>query len=70
MLVLTEKSIMEHRLGAGHKIKSIEYGEKIRINGVEVSYHPAGHILGSAQIRLEYKGEVWVVSGDYKSTQR
>src|SRR5581483_8649774 len=35
-------------------------------NGVHVSFHPAGHILGSAQIRLEHQGEVWVVSGDYK----
>ncbi|MEO6050272.1 MAG: ligase-associated DNA damage response exonuclease, partial [Pyrinomonadaceae bacterium] len=38
------------------------------INGVKVSFHPAGHILGSAQVRIEYKGEIWVVSGDYKLT--
>jgi putative mRNA 3-end processing factor len=37
------------------------------VNGVVVSLHPAGHILGSAQVRLEYRGEVWVVSGDYKT---
>ncbi|MEP6985735.1 MAG: ligase-associated DNA damage response exonuclease, partial [Chloroflexota bacterium] len=37
------------------------------ISGVNVSFHPAGHILGSAQIRLEYKGDVWVISGDYKT---
>ncbi len=36
------------------------------MNGVAVSLHPAGHILGSAQVRVEYRGEVWVVSGDYK----
>jgi len=36
------------------------------MNGVKVSFHPAGHVIGSSQIRLEYKGEVWVVSGDYK----
>jgi putative mRNA 3-end processing factor len=36
------------------------------LNGVKVSLHPAGHILGSAQVRAEYKGEVWVISGDYK----
>jgi putative mRNA 3-end processing factor len=40
----------------------------VRIGRVEVSFHPAGHILGSAQIRIERKGEVWVVSGDYKLT--
>ena len=37
------------------------------MNGVRVSLHPAGHILGSAQIRVEHRGEVWVVSGDYKT---
>ena len=36
------------------------------MNGVKVSLHPAGHMIGSSQIRIEYKGEVWVVSGDYK----
>jgi Cft2 family RNA processing exonuclease len=38
----------------------------VHINGVRFSFHPAGHILGSSQIRVEYKGEVWVFSGDYK----
>lgn len=38
-----------------------------RLNGVNISFHPAGHILGSAQIRLEHHGDVWVVSGDYKT---
>jgi len=47
-------------------IESIEYGVETTIGGVRVSFHPAGHILGSAQIRLERAGEVWVVSGDYK----
>src|SRR5690606_34464175 len=37
-------------------------------SGVRVSLHPAGHVLGSAQIRVEYQGEVWTVSGDYKVT--
>jgi putative mRNA 3-end processing factor len=49
-------------------IHSMEYGETRTINGVTVSFHPAGHVLGSSQIRLEYRGEVWVVSGDYKTT--
>lgn len=42
------------------------YGERIRLGAVHISLHPAGHILGSAQIRIEHRGEVWVVSGDYK----
>src|SRR5215510_15870216 len=44
----------------------IDYREKIQFGGVQVSFHSAGHILGSAQIRIEWNGEVWVVSGDYK----
>ncbi len=47
-------------------IQSLAYGETLGINGVQFSFHPAGHILGSAQIRVAYQGEVWVVSGDYK----
>jgi putative mRNA 3-end processing factor len=48
------------------RIETLDYGETRRIGDVLVSFHPAGHILGSAQIRLEHRGEVWVVSGDYK----
>jgi putative mRNA 3-end processing factor len=48
------------------RVETIAYGQPIAIGGVHVSFHPAGHILGSAQIRLEHRGEVWVVSGDYK----
>jgi putative mRNA 3-end processing factor len=58
--------IMKLRLGKKISFQAVEYGEKIEINGVSVSFHPAGHIIGSAQIRVEYKGEVWVASGDYK----
>ncbi len=62
-----EKSlpIMRHRLG-DISLSGVAYHESISINGVTVSFHPAGHIPGSAQIRVESKGEVWVVSGDYK----
>jgi putative mRNA 3-end processing factor len=56
------------RLGQGAQISTMPYGETQTINGVKISFHPAGHVLGSAQIRVEYKGEVWVVSGDYKLT--
>ncbi|HEX8446527.1 MAG TPA: ligase-associated DNA damage response exonuclease [Sphingomonas sp.] len=44
----------------------IGYGESVTVNGVSVRYVPAGHVLGSAQIVLEYQGERVVVSGDYK----
>lgn len=54
------------RLGNEARIESLSYGRQIDIDGVSVSLHPAGHILGSSQVRLEYKGQVWVVSGDYK----
>lgn len=59
--------VMKLRLGGDIRVKGVQYGEEFFINGVKISFHPAGHIIGSAQIRLEYKGEVWVVSGDYKT---
>ncbi len=59
------KPIMRLRLGENN-YQSLAWNEKINLNGVTLSMHPAGHIIGSSQIRLEYKGEVWVVSGDYK----
>ena len=47
-------------------IESIPFGQEQMIGDARVSFHPAGHILGSAQIRIEVGGYVWVVSGDYK----
>jgi putative mRNA 3-end processing factor len=58
--------VIKHRLYLTDNIESMAYGEVTTINGVDFSFHPAGHIPGSAQIRVEYKGEVWVFSGDYK----
>ncbi len=58
-------AVMRHRLGE-IAIDTLPYGQVLDINGVSVSFHPAGHVPGSAQIRVAYKGEVWVVSGDYK----
>jgi len=56
------------RLGAqGDRVEGVPYGEARTVNGVRISFHPAGHILGSAQLRVEHRGEVWVVSGDYKT---
>jgi putative mRNA 3-end processing factor len=59
-------SILQHRMGPRARIQGLAYGEAVDLEGVRVSLHPAGHILGSAQVRVEHKGEVWVVSGDYK----
>ena len=61
-------AVMALRLGAGsgdHK-QALKYGEKIHVNGVTIWMAPAGHVLGSAQIVLEYAGQRIVVSGDYK----
>ncbi len=60
------KGILKYRLGQDINLETLDYNELITINGVKISLHPAGHIVGSAQVRLEYKGEIWVVSGDYK----
>ena len=58
--------LLQLRLGQ-QNYQAVEWNEKIYLNGVTVSLHPAGHIIGSSQIRIEYNGEVWVVSGDYKT---
>lgn len=59
--------IMRARLGDEIDLQTLEYGESLTIGSAKVSLHPAGHIPGSAQVRIESAGEVWVVSGDYKS---
>ena len=59
--------VLRQRLDPDARIRAVSYGESVDVNGVRVSLHPAGHILGSAQVRLEHAGEVWVVSGDYKT---
>ena len=61
------KAIIKHRLGQDISIESLGYNEPKNINGVQVSFFPAGHVIGSAQIRLEHKGYVVVFSGDYKT---
>lgn len=59
--------VVRTRLGADAHIETVAYGEPVTLGGVRVSLHPAGHILGSAQVRVEHRGEVWVASGDYKA---
>ena len=61
------RGVLLERLGAGASVEGLAYGERVVRNGVTISLHPAGHILGSAQVRVEFRGEVWVVSGDYKT---
>jgi putative mRNA 3-end processing factor len=58
--------IARSRLGPAAEIQSAAYGESLWLNGVRVTLHPAGHILGSAQVRVEHRGRVWVVTGDAK----
>ncbi|MDB5025845.1 MAG: ligase-associated damage response exonuclease [Mucilaginibacter sp.] len=59
------RQVLLYRLG-NISLQTVEYGQKIIKNGVEVSLFPAGHVIGSAQVRVAYQGEIWVVSGDYK----
>ncbi|MCR8546392.1 ligase-associated DNA damage response exonuclease [Salipiger sp. P9] len=58
-------SVIRLRLG-DIALDTVRFGEKRLLGGATVSFHPAGHIPGSAQIRVEVGGEIWVVSGDYK----
>ena len=58
--------IARKRLNDARNVVAMEYGSAFTLGPVSVSLHPAGHILGSAQVRLEQDGQVWVVSGDYK----
>lgn len=59
--------VLHLRLGTTpDQIQGVDYGEKIAIQGVNFSFHPAGHVPGSAQILVEADGERWVFSGDYK----
>ncbi len=60
------KHVLRTRLTPSSVINTVQYGEVMDFRGVKVSLHPAGHMLGSSQVRLEYQGEVWVFSGDFK----
>ncbi|WP_430908897.1 ligase-associated DNA damage response exonuclease [Maribacter sp. 2-571] len=62
----TNVPIIKHRLG-DITVSGKEWGESFMINGVKFSLHPAGHIIGSSQVRVEHQGEVWVFTGDYKT---
>jgi putative mRNA 3-end processing factor len=59
--------LLRLRLQPDAHVRALAYGEPLHIQDVTVSLHPAGHLLGSAQVRVEHRGEVWVVTGDYKT---
>ena len=59
-------SLLKERIGNKIKIKSYGYDEIFKINGIKISFHPSGHILGSSQIRLEGGDEKWLITGDFK----
>lgn len=58
--------LLRRRFGSDATIEAVPYGERLGLGSVLVSFHPAGHVLGSAQVRLEGPAGTWVVSGDYK----
>lgn len=60
------KLVLRARIGSAAPIDTLRYGESLSINGIDVSLHPAGHVLGSAQVRVSDGGQTWVVTGDYK----
>ncbi len=62
----SSEPILRQRLGADLHFRGLAYGEPLELGRARVSLHPAGHILGSAQVRVEVDGEVWVVTGDFK----
>jgi putative mRNA 3-end processing factor len=58
--------LARRRLGPEAAVEGLPYGQPVRLGETVVSLHPAGHVLGSAQVRIEASSEVWVISGDYK----
>jgi putative mRNA 3-end processing factor len=61
-------AVLRHRFGDSAVLEPIPYREPFRLGDALVSFHPSGHVLGAAQVRIEVGGDVWVVSGDYKRT--
>ncbi len=58
--------LLKERVGDNINIKTFDYGEDFKINGINISFHPSGHILGSSQIRFIFAEEKWLISGDFK----
>lgn len=68
LTVAAGATLLRDRLGPEVSIDTLSWGETLAHNGVELSYHPAGHILGACQVRVRHRGQVAVVSGDYKTS--
>ena len=58
--------LLKERVGENIKIKAFDFGDEFKINGINISFHPSGHILGSSQIRFIFAEEKWLISGDFK----
>jgi len=58
--------LIKKRVGNNINIKPFDYGEEFKINGINISFHPSGHILGSSQIRFIFAEEKWLITGDFK----
>ncbi len=58
--------ILKERIGSEINIKTFDYGKEFKINGINISFHPSGHILGSSQIKFKFAGEAWLITGDFK----
>jgi putative mRNA 3-end processing factor len=59
-------SLVARRFGPEARLETVDYGQTLTLGRTRVSFHPAGHVLGSAQIRIEGPDGVWVIAGDYK----
>ncbi|RPD42676.1 ligase-associated DNA damage response exonuclease [Chitinophaga barathri] len=59
--------LLQLRLGQDIAVEGAGWGETVQINGAAVSFHPAGHMIGSAQVKVTVGGQTWVASGDYKT---
>jgi putative mRNA 3-end processing factor len=59
--------VLKRRLGNDISVDGLDYGQNVELNGVKISLHSAGHLLGSSQVRVEHHGEIWVFTGDYKT---
>ena len=58
--------IIKERIGSDLNIKTYDYGKEFKINGIKISFHPSGHILGSSQIKFNFADEIWLITGDFK----
>ncbi|MCP9771572.1 ligase-associated DNA damage response exonuclease [Synechococcus sp. Tobar12-5m-g] len=64
--VASSEGVLRQRLGQGIALQDVPYGQELQIGEATVSFHSAGHVLGSAQVRISAGDETWLISGDYK----